>query len=230
MSEPSMSRHRVFVTGGTGYLGRPLIRELLARGHSVRALVRAGSASKLPAGTEGVVGDALAAFETLIPPADTLVHLVGTPHPGPLKAREFREVDLASIRVSVAAAKHAAVRHFVYVSVAHPAPVMKAFIAVRKEGEALIAASGLSATVLRPWYVLGPAHRWPYALLPVYKLMEILPWTRESALRLGFVSLHQMVAALVAAVESPVDGVRFAGVPEIRNAGRRWSPREGRFI
>ncbi len=216
------SRRQVFVTGGTGYLGRPLIRELLARGHPVRALVRPGSEFKLPAGTEAVAGDALAAFDTLISPADTLVHLVGTPHPSPFKAREFRDVDLLSVRVSVAAAKRAAVRHLVYVSVAHPAPAMKAFIAVRKEGEALIAASGLSATILRPWYVLGPGHRWPYAHLPVYKLMEILPWTRESALRLGLVSLHEMVAALIAAVEDPVDGVRFAGVPEIRDAGRRF--------
>jgi nucleoside-diphosphate-sugar epimerase len=216
-----MGRHHVFVTGGTGYLGRPLIRELLARGHSVRALVRAGSASRLPAGSEAVVGDALAAFDTSIPPADTLVHLVGTPHPNPAKAREFREIDLASIRASVTAAKRAAVRHLVYVSVAHPAPAMKAFIAVRKEGEALIAASGLSATVLRPWYVLGPGHRWPYALLPVYKLLEALPFARESARRLGLVSLQQMVIALAAAVENPVSGVRFVGVPEIRNTAGR---------
>jgi len=118
------SRRRVFVTGGTGYLGRPLIRELLAREHWVRALVRPGSASKLPVGTESVVGDALTAFEALIPPADTLVHLVGTSHPNPAKAREFREVDLVSIQASVTAAKRAAVRHFVYVSVAHPAPAM----------------------------------------------------------------------------------------------------------
>lgn len=38
----------VFVTGGTGYLGTPLIRALVKRGHSVRALVRPGSEKKLP--------------------------------------------------------------------------------------------------------------------------------------------------------------------------------------
>lgn len=211
-----MNKRHVFVTGGTGYLGRPLIRELLARGHAVRALVRAGSRTKLPEGAQAAIGDALADFAESIPPADTFVHLVGTPHPSPLKGRWFREVDLVSIRVSVAAATRAAVRHLVYVSVAHPAPTMRSYIAVRKEGEALIAASGLSATILRPWYVLGPGHRWPCVLVPIYRLMEIFPATRESALRLGLVSLSQMLAALVAAVEDPAVGVRFAGVPEIR--------------
>jgi uncharacterized protein YbjT (DUF2867 family) len=216
-----VAARRVFVTGGTGYIGRPLIRELVACGHEVRALVRAGSEKKLPEGADAVLGDALGDFAALVPPADTLVHLVGTPHPGPHKAREFRSVDLASIRASVAAAKRAAIRHLVYVSVAHAAPAMHAYIAVRKEGEALIAESGLSATILRPWYVLGPAHRWPAVLLPAYWIMERLPWTRDSALRLGLVHIAEMVAALVLAVENPAQGVRFAGVPEIRDSARR---------
>ena len=42
----------VFITGGTGYLGRPLIERLLANGHDVRALIRAGSESKLPPGLQ----------------------------------------------------------------------------------------------------------------------------------------------------------------------------------
>jgi hypothetical protein len=39
----------------------------------------------------------------------------------------------------------------------------------------------MNATILRPWYVLGPGHQWPYLLLPMYKLMELLPSTREGA-------------------------------------------------
>ena len=45
-----------------------------------------------------------------------------------------------------------------------------------------------------PWYVLGPGHRWPYLLLPMYKLMELLPSTRAGATRLGLVTLEQMFA------------------------------------
>jgi uncharacterized protein YbjT (DUF2867 family) len=219
-----MDARRVFVTGGTGYLGQPLIRELIARGHGVRALVRPGSEGKLPPGAQAALGDALGDFAALIPPADTLVHLIGTPHPGPHKARQFREVDLVSIRASVAAARRAAVRHLVYVSVAHPAPAMRAYVAVREEGEALIAASGVPTTIIRPWYVLGPGHRWPGVLLPAYWIMERLHWTREAARRLGLVSLAQMTAALVLAVENPAAGVRFAGVPEIRDSAGQLLP------
>src|SRR5437899_8639421 len=131
---------------------------------------------------------------------------------------EFRAVDLASARAAVSAAVEAGIQHFVYVSVAQPAPVMKAYVAVRGECEEIIRKSGLNATILRPWYVLGPGHRWPYLLVPLYWLFERLPGTRESARRLGLVSIDQMVRALVGAVEHPCQGIRILGVPDIRQA------------
>jgi len=71
----------VFVAGSTGYMGSSLIPALLTRGHKVRALARAGSQGRLPDGCEGVSGDPLdrRTFEAQIAPADTFVHLVGTP-------------------------------------------------------------------------------------------------------------------------------------------------------
>jgi uncharacterized protein YbjT (DUF2867 family) len=215
-----MTKRRVFITGGTGYLGRALIPLLLGRGHEVRALVRRGSESKLPEGCEAVAGDPLdeSSFASAVAPSDTFVQLVGVPRPSPTKARQFREIDLVSGRASVRAARAAGARHFVYVSVAQPAPVMKAYQEVRAEVEAALRESGLPATVLRPWYVLGPGHRWPYLLKPFYFVCERLPSTRESARRLGFVTHAQMTAALLRAVEDPAKDFRLLTVPDIRTA------------
>jgi uncharacterized protein YbjT (DUF2867 family) len=165
-----------------------------------------------------VIGNALDAltFADAVQPSDTFVQLVGVPHPSPAKAAEFRSIDLASARASVSAAAGAGITHFVYVSVAQPSPVMKAYQAVRAEGERMIRDSGLAATILRPWYVLGPGHRWPYALVPMYWLFERIPATRETARRLGLVTLDEMVGALAHSVESPADGVRIVEVPSIR--------------
>ena len=209
----------VFVAGGTGYIGRPLVSELLRRDHPVRVLVRPGSEGKIPAGAIPVPGDALRpeTFADAIAPAKTFVQLVGVAHPSPAKAAEFRSVDLASLSASVDAAARAGIDHFVYLSVAQPAPaIMKAYAAVRAEGEAIVLTSGMRATFLRPWYVLGPGHRWPYLLVPAYFVFERLPGTRDAARRIGLVTLSQMVTALVRAVEHPPDGVRIVEVPDIR--------------
>ena len=53
------------------------------------------------------------------------------------------------------------VRHFVYLSVAHPAPAMQAYIDARSRCEQTLRESGLNATILRPWYVLVRATAGP---------------------------------------------------------------------
>jgi uncharacterized protein YbjT (DUF2867 family) len=213
-----------FITGATGYIGRELIPALLARGHRVRALARETSLARVPEGAAAVVGDALDAdsVAAALRPGDTVVHLVGTPHPSPAKAKQFEEIDLASIRVTVNAARRVGIGHLVYVSVAQPAPVMRAYLWVRSLGEAMIKEAGLTATVLRPWYVLGPGHRWPMVLMPLYKLVECFPSTRESAERLGLVTIQQMVNALVRAGENPPDRgrIRIIDVPAIQRGGK----------
>jgi len=207
----------VFIAGATGYIGAPLATQLIARGHTVSGLVRAGSDHRLPAGCRAVIGNALdrATFSDQVRGADTFVQLVGVAHPSPAKARQFREIDLKSCAESLAAAIVNQVRHFVYVSVAHPAPVMKAYIEVRTQCENLIRDSGLPATILRPWYVLGPGHYWPYLLKPGYWLARQISSTREGALRLGLVTRQNMVAALAHFAETPATSTRIVEVPEL---------------
>jgi uncharacterized protein YbjT (DUF2867 family) len=171
------SRREVFISGATRYVGSRLIPELLRRGHMVPVLVRSGSEKKLPQGCAVTVGDVLNSktFMTAVPPAGTLVHLVGVPSPA-----------VESQRVSC---------------------------------ESLVQASGVSATILRPRYILGPGQSWPIAVWPIYKMLECLPATAASARHLGLVTIEQMIAALMGTIEPPADGVRIIDVPGIRALG-----------
>jgi uncharacterized protein YbjT (DUF2867 family) len=217
-----MNKRKVAVTGATGYLGRQVTLRLIERGHEVHAIVRAGSEQRVPRGVAVTTADVFSheQLATALRGSDTVVHLIGIPRPSPLKAAQFLRVDLASVRACARAAADAGVEHFVYVSVAQPAPVMRAYVNVRMEAERIVTATGLTRTFVRPWYVLGPGHRWPVALLPFYALARILPATREAAQRLGLVSLPQMICALVNAVEQPPHGgeQRIVGVPDIRRS------------
>ena len=212
----------ICVTGATGYIGSRLIPLLTNRGHKVKAVVRPGSARKISTDVSVITADPLKenSYTESIRGCDTFIHLIGVAHPSPAKAAQFRAIDLPSIQVAVKAACDADIRHFIYLSVAQPASMMQAFLAVRAEGEALIRASGMKATFVRPWYVLGPGHWWPYALVPFYWLAELLPPTRESAQRLGLVTISQMLKALVWSVENSPDEVRILDVPKIRHLAR----------
>ena len=208
----------IFITGGTGYIGQRLIPVLLQKGFTVNGLIRKGSESKLPAGCNPVYGNALdsATFTESVKDNDTFIQLVGVAHPGPGKKEEFKKIDLVSVTESVKAAKQAGVKHFIYLSVAEPAPTMHEYIEVRKQGEQMITDSGMKATFIKPWYVLGPGHWWPYFILPVYWLFMIIPGTSETAKRLYPVKLRNVVNAIADAADNPPDWIRKVMTQELK--------------
>lgn len=112
--------------------------------------------------------------------------------------------------------KDSGVKHFIYLSVAEPAPIMNDYINVRKQGEEMIRNSGMNATFLKPWYVLGPGHYWPYILLPFYKIFELFAGTRDTALRLAPVPIKAMVNSIIFAVENPPIGTRVMKAEQIK--------------
>jgi uncharacterized protein YbjT (DUF2867 family) len=95
---------------------------------------------------------------------------------------------------------------------------MKAYLSARAEAERVLSQSGLTATVVRPWYVLGPGHRWPMLLIPVYAFVDLFPGLRTGARRLGLVTLAQMTDALVDAIERPPNAgtTHLVEVPQIK--------------
>ena len=212
---------RVFITGGTGYIGRRLIPVLQRQGCTVRALVRAGSERKLPPGCEVVVGNPLdrSTFEDAIEPYSAFVQLVGVPHPSPAKAQQFYDIDLVSARASIDAAAARQVDHFVYVSVAQPAPIMKAYQLSRAIAEGHLAQSGLtSQRASGRGTCSAPATAGRSCSKPFYWIAERRASSRAAALRLGLVTIDQMVATLALVVAAPPRTSRILTVPDIRRA------------
>ena len=97
---------------------------------------------------------------------------------------------------------------------------MQAYLWVRALGESMIREAELTATIVRPWYVLGPGRRWPKMILPLYKLAEAFAATRPTAERLGLVTIEQFVKAMVGAAENPPASgrQRIVDVPAIKSA------------
>jgi len=210
----------IFITGATGYIGKRLTKQLLQRGHRVIALVRKGSEHKVCKGAEIVVADPFdsVSFYSFIPNSCVFVQLLGVSNPSPKKVKQFKEIDLRSVKASTDAAAIAEASHFIYISVSMaPSKLMAEYQAVRKEGEEYCKSKGLNCTFIRPWYVLGPGHYWPVLLLPLYGIAELIPSLQKKARGMALVTIGQMLRTLINAVEADPLPLRIMEIKQIRN-------------
>lgn len=211
----------IFITGATGYIGKRLTKLLLQKGYKVIALVRKGSEHKVVAGAEVVVANPFDpnTFKSSIPKGAVFIQLLGVAHPSPKKAKEFKEIDLRSVKASADAAAYAGVSHFIYISVAMaPSKIMAAYQSVRKEGEEYSKSKKLNCSFIRPWYVMGPGHYWPVLLLPVYGIAELVPSWQKKARAMALVTIHQMLRTLVKVVDANPLPLRIIEIKQIRSS------------
>jgi len=152
----------VAVTGATGFVGRAIVRELVAKGYSVRALCRDRDKARriLPADRAvtaiiGEVHDGKAPAE-LCKGADAVIHLIGILRPAG-KGQTFERMHIGATRVMVEAAKQAGIDRFVHMSalgaiIDHKAEYQRS----KAEAEQIVRRSGLDFTIFRPGLIHGP--------------------------------------------------------------------------
>lgn len=149
----------ILVTGGTGFIGRALIRHLAENNYSVRTLIR--PSSKSPSLPKGVPIDAAVSslqdergLRAAMVGIDTIFHLASGEWRG--TQASLMEIDIQGTRSVIQAAQDAGVKHIFYISHigadrASAYPVFKA----KAIAEEFIRRSGINYTIIRSAIIYG---------------------------------------------------------------------------
>jgi NADH dehydrogenase len=150
---------RVLVTGGTGFIGEKLCRELDERGHDVTALARDPAEADLPASVERTTGDVTTyrSIEGAFEDQDIVVNLVAlSPLFKPRGGASHESVHLGGTENVVRAAEEHGVSRIVQMSALGADPDgPTAYIRTKGRAEAVVRDSGLDWTLVRPSVVFG---------------------------------------------------------------------------
>lgn len=155
-----MKRAPIFVTGATGFIGRPTLAALSASGfRDIRCLVRNHSSLEAVPGVAAVPGglEDSAAWASSLQGVDTVLHLAAKTGPG--AESEFMRANVEGTRALLEASLAAGVRRFIFVSsivTRYHERVAYHYAESKVRAEQLVGNSGISFRIVRPTMVLGP--------------------------------------------------------------------------
>lgn len=152
----------VAVAGASGFVGSAIVRQLLSRGYTVRAIVRSvdAAAKALPSdpGLHVSEGEVLkfADRERLLKGCDACVNAVGIIREAP-GGETFRKSHVAVTRALVDACEELGVRRFAHISALGVSDEGQTeYRRTKFEAETIIRRSSLAWTIFRPTIILGP--------------------------------------------------------------------------
>ncbi len=153
-----MNTKTLAITGGTGFVGQHLIKQARADGWHVRALSRQHRAAE--PGIDWIQGtlDERDRLAELAKGSDVIIHVAGATN---VPTREaFEAANVTGTLNMVEAARSVGVDRFIHVSsLAARYPDLSNYGWSKAKAEAIVSASGLDWTIIRPPAVYGPGDR-----------------------------------------------------------------------
>lgn len=194
---------KIAITGGTGFIGRHLARELIERGHQVVAISRGlySRGDLVPDENLQIVRANVtntAELARAFKGCTAVVQCAGTSED---PSQTFEEVHVDGALSAVTAAREAGVQKFVLVSYLRARPgVGSAYLQTKAEGEEIVRQSGLNYTILKAGLVYGKRD---HLLTNLGKLLRRLPvfatvGLREQTVRL--LAVEDLVRVIHAAL------------------------------
>ena len=195
----------ILLTGGTGFVGRALARQLVEAGHEVRILIRPSPKNpRLPKGVPVEV-----AVVTLTDQRGLRAALRGVDHvyhlAGGESSNQLFETDIEGTRTLVQAAAEAGVQQIIYLSHlgadrASAFPVLKA----KGIAEEHIRNGAVKYTILRSSIIFGPGDNFTDSLAHLTRISPgILILPNKGEVRLQPLFVEDLVTCLLWALDNP---------------------------
>lgn len=190
---------KIAITGGTGFIGRHLARDLIARGHEVIVIAR-GQYKRNAEAVDKAAFLALDANDTdklteAFRGCGAVAHCAGTSVED--AKQTFYRLHVEGTRSAVTAAERAGVKKFVLVSYLNVRPNVKsAYHTTKWQGEEIVRASKLNYTILKAGLVYGPGDHLLNNLSNLFRKMPVFAQVglREKTVRL--VAVEDLVAMI----------------------------------
>lgn len=196
---------KVFITGGTGFVGSHLRKELLSRGHTLRLLVH-GRNPVLEQGEEAVQGNVADAgtFREAAQGCGAVINLVGIIREFPDKGVTFQKLHVEATRNALAAAEEAGIKRYLQMSANGTRPgAVAGYHRTKWEAEELVRGSGLDWTIFRPSLIFGPEDAFVNMLAGYVRSFPAVPVIGDGLYRMQPISADDVARCFVAALDMP---------------------------
>lgn len=196
------------IFGGTGFIGRHVVRRLAKAGYAVKIATRAAERAYFlkPCGTPGQIipftcdHNDPTAIAAAVEGAEVVVNCVGILHEK--KRGQFHRVHVDSPRAIAAAARKAGVSRFVHISALGCDRAASRYAASKREGEAAVREEFPAVAVLRPSVVFGPEDHFFNMFAELSRYTPALPLIGGGRTRFQPVFVGDVADAVMVCVEN----------------------------
>ena len=196
---------KIFVAGGTGFIGTHLIRELRSNGHTVVTLSHERSRGT-EQGIDLVRGDVLdrRSVTDAMKGCDAAINLVGIIREFAGKGITFQNLHIQATRNMVAAAKEAGIRRYLQMSaLGTRKDAVSAYHKSKYLAEEEVRESGLEWTIFRPSLVFGPKDLFINMLADQLRKFPLIPVIGDGSYRMQPIHVDDVACCFVQALERP---------------------------
>lgn len=203
---------KVFLTGGTGFVGRQIVRDLAKKDYLVKCLIREGSESKFPLEkirVEMAHGDIrnMDSLKGKLEGFDAVIHLVGIIKEHPRKDITFEKLHFQGAKNLIDVAAQEGVKSFVLMSaLGADLHARTPYYITKARAEEYLSSSGMTYTIIRPSIIFGKEDQFVNTFVRMINKAPFIPVIGDGQYQLQPISVKNVSEAFITSLTSPSAG------------------------